>query len=66
MLVILLILGQFLNVCFPHKLFQINQIMLIIMLILQVVVIKEIKKENEEIKKCIMKKMNQKFLASFY
>lgn len=64
-LLILLILGQFLNVFFPHKLFQINQIMLIVMLIIQVVVIKEIKKEKNEIKKCIMEKNEPEVLSLF-
>lgn len=64
-LVILLTLGQLFNIFFPHKLFQINQIMLIVMLVVQVVVLKEIRKEKEEIRKCIMEKNEPEVFSLF-
>lgn len=56
MVLILFILGQIFNFFSPHKLFHINQIMLLVMFGIQIVVLKEIRIEKEEIKKCIMNK----------
>lgn len=61
----LLVLGQLLNAFFPHNIFQFNQILLIFMLIIQVIVIKEIKKEKEEIKLCLMEKNEPEVLSLF-
>lgn len=64
-LIFLLILGQLLNIFFPHKLFQVNQLMLIVMLVIQLIVLEEIRKEKEEIKKCIMEKNEPEVLGLF-
>lgn len=50
---ILLILGQILNAICPHHLFHVNQIMLLTMLLLEFMVIKQIKAGTEELKKSI-------------
>ena len=50
---ILLILGQILNVICPYHLFHVNQIMLLTMLLLEFMVIKQIKTGIEELKKSI-------------
>jgi len=49
----LLILGQILNVICPHHLFHVNQIMLLSMLLLEYMVIKQIKTGTEELKESI-------------
>lgn len=50
---ILLILGQILNVICPHHLSHVNQIMLLSMLLLEYMVIKQIKTGTEELKESI-------------
>ena len=50
---ILLILGQILNAICPHHLFHLNQIMLLTMLLLEYMVIKQIKTGTEELKESI-------------
>ena len=49
----LLILGQILNAICPHHLFHVNQIMLLTMLLLEYMVIKQIKTGTEELKESI-------------
>lgn len=62
-IVIIFSIGQFLNVLSPHKLFQINQLILIIMLIVQIIVLKRIKEGNAEIKKCVQEKNEPEVLG---
>ena len=50
---ILLILGQILNAICPHHLFHLNQIMLLTMLLLEYMVIEQIKTGTEELKESI-------------
>lgn len=64
--VILLFSGQLFNIFFPHHLFQINQLMLLTMFVIQIIVLKEIKTEKEEIKKCIMSKNEPEVLSLFH
>lgn len=61
----LLISGQILNAFWPHHLFQMNQIMLLFMFVIQIIVLKEIKFEKEEIKKCIRDKNEPQVLSLF-
>ncbi len=50
---ILLLLGQTLNVIFPHHLFHVNQILLLSMLLLEFMMIKQIKADTKEFKENI-------------
>jgi len=53
---VILASGLLLNCFFPHKLFFVNQTILMIMLMVQLAVLKQMNKEREEIKKCIKEK----------
>lgn len=59
------ILGQIFNYFVPHKLFQVNQLILLSMLVAQFGVIREIKKKEEYIKKCISEKNELEVLELF-
>lgn len=65
LIVALLISGQLLNIFIPHHLFHVDQIILLTMFVIQIVVLKEIKIEKEEIKKCIMSKNEPEVLSLF-
>ena len=49
-ILIVFIIGQILNIVSSHHLFYINQALLLVMLIIQIFVLKRIRKEKEEIK----------------
>lgn len=53
---VLFVLGQIFNLFSPHNLFHANQVMLLVMFVIQIIVLKEIRMEKAEIKKCIMTK----------
>ncbi len=63
--VILFVLGQVLNLFSPHNLFYANQIILLVMFVIQLAVLKEIRIERENIKKCLMHKNEPEVIGLF-
>lgn len=64
-MVIILIAGQFLNFFVPHRLFNVNQLILCFMLASQIFVIKKLDKECKRIKESIHKSRNPKVSSLF-
>lgn len=63
--IILIIVGQILNMNWPHRHYQFNQWLLLFMLIIQLNVLKKIKIENAKIRKTLSEKHEAEVLGSF-